>query len=808
MKVSLRQQALYLPQTAADGQRLTANGQRSAANGQGATANGHGTAADGQRSAANGHGAAADSQGLSSRTLALVAELRQLGYTLSEDLLHALDGLDEAGQQQVLDVINEVMGTTLNWASLVRGWLTPTGESAWDHFLTLLANVVKDEVEVPGTTLPCGHLIPEGTFPLERYTGCPFCGKPFHTADYVNLGQGTKLRLLRLWGDKEMEAFFHDLLLSPVPLDATQRESLKTLLSTHRFPLTAYLQSIEQKETRMMVIDELVDTGHDDEASQLFSSPVDVMRYLWYRHTGHLQLLEPRTLLYIRGKNQRYEWHSPGDIVDSVDARKQELKLKYSRPWCRRVARWMNGLTIPVDQQLEAMHPKREMWVRFIRALRLYEYAKHPGYEPLALLLDRFYRRDYSVWQGHVDDFRLKNDAEETLRLLKQRPGLFARCLFSTMLTFGPERVLKAFRRVADNVPARLLLSLTAQAEIYFDRNGQRVARPLSSVMKQIPQHPLLQHYSDAHLSLMQDNIRQLFLDVMMQHYAHLTPPVTQHSVYISPQLDHIPMPVGDRSNTVQDASVALQGTRFPVSGDNVRLFLQWGKDLPAQHLDMDLSAYILKHPTEKTGSDDRPSKANDPDTITCAYFSLDVPGARHSGDIRQIPDKVGTAEYIELSLPELQQWGAERVVFTCNAYTAGELSPNLMVGWMSADKPMTVSNETGVAYDPSTVDHLVRITETNLAKGLIFGVLDVEKREITWLEMPFDGQTVLSVSAKTVDAYLRRLQQKPTIGQLLRLRAEVQGSRIVDSPEAADESYTLTWAQNTAQVSRLLMHN
>ena len=782
LKVSLRQQALYLPQAIVQ-------------------------SAEGR---------------LSARTLALVVELRQLGYTLSEDLLHALNGLDEAGQQQALDVINEVMGTKLNWASLVRGWLTPTGESAWDHFLTLLANIVKDEVEVPGTTLPCGHLIPDGTFPLERYTGCPFCGKPFHTADNVNLGQGTKLRLLQLWGDKEMEAFFQDLLLSPVPLDATQRESLKTLLSTHRFPLSAHLASIQQKETRMMVIDELVETGHDDEAAQLFSSPVDVMRYLWYRHTGHLQLLEPRTLLYIRAKNQRYEWHSPDDIADSVDARQAELKLKYTRPWCRRVARWLNGLTMPIDQQLEAMHPKREMWVRFIRALRLYEYAKKPGFGQLALMLDRFYRQDYSVWQGKVDCFRLKNDAEETLRLLKQRPGLFARCLFSTMLSFGPEQVLVAFRQVMNDVPARLLLSLTAQAEIYFDRNGQRVARPLSSVMKQIPQHPLLVHYTDEQLEQMQQDIRQLFLDAMRHHFSQpstLNPqpssfniqPSTlnlQPSTFISPQLDHIPMPVGDRSNTVQDVSAALQGTRFPVSGDSVRLFLQWGKDLPAQHLDMDLSAYILKHPSGETDSHDNSTKGKESDTMVCAYFSLDVPGARHSGDIRQIPDKVGTAEYIELSLPELQKAGAERVVFTCNAYTAGELSPNLMVGWMSADKPMTVSDETGVAYDPSTVDHLVRITETNLAKGLIFGVLDVEKREITWLEMPFDGQTVLNISAKTVDAYLRRLQQKPTIGQLLRLRAEVQGSRIVDSPEAADEAYTLLWAQNTAQVSRLLMHN
>ena len=34
-------------------------------------------------------------------------------------------------------------------------------------------------------------------------------------------------------------------------------------------------------------------------------------------------------------------------------------------------------------------------------------------------------------------------------------------------------------------------------------------------------------------------------------------------------------------------------GTKFPLEGNEIRLFMQWGKDLPAQHLDMDLSCYI-----------------------------------------------------------------------------------------------------------------------------------------------------------------------------------------------------------------------
>ena len=53
---------------------------------------------------------------------------------------------------------------------------------------------------------------------------------------------------------------------------------------------------------------------------------------------------------------------------------------------------------------------------------------------------------------------------------------------------------------------------------------------------------------------------------------------VKNKSMYIDPMLFHIPLAIGDRSETIQDTSCALQGTRFPVKGDKVRLFMQWGK--------------------------------------------------------------------------------------------------------------------------------------------------------------------------------------------------------------------------------------
>ena len=727
--------------------------------------------------------------------MALAYEMRQLGFAFDEDLLRAVNQLADDEQAILLDVINDVMGTKLNWASLVRGWLVPTGESVWDHFITLIANIYAAQGEqIPGTVLPCGHLIPEGTFPLERYNGCPYCGKPFRTADFVYRGQGNHLRLLRRWDDKQMDAFAENLLCSPVPLDATQRASLKTLLHERYDHMKGYFRKIQMKETLMLVIDEMVELGHDDEVSELFRTPADVLRYLWYRHTGKAQVIEPRTLLYVHRKNQKYEHRSDETVEQEVKEKKQELRLRYDRPWCRRVALWLNTLVGTNDERkleqcLEAMHPKREMWVRFIRALRLAEYAKRNGFEPLRLLMDRFYRQDYDVWQGQIDGYRQQQQTGEVLRLLKQRPGLFARCLMSTMLRFDKEQVLEAFREVLPQVAPRLLMSLGGQAPAYFNAKHQRVVRPITGVLKTIGPHPLVATLTDDELRELRDDVINLYYDAMRQHFAGIDHQKGT-TIFIDPALSDIPVAVGNRSSTVQDISTALQGTRFPIEGDHIRLFMQWGKDLPHQHLDMDLSCYIL----------------TDTEADQCAYFNLNPKGAKHSGDIQQIPDLVGTAEYVELSLPELTERGARRVVFTCNAYTPGELSPNVMVGWMNAKSPMKVDNETGVAYDPSTVQHMVRVPDDNLSKGLIFGVLDVEKREIIWLEIPFDGQTVLSVNPQTIEDYLYQLSLKPTIGQVLKTKADAQYLRLVDTADGADEAYTLEWAHNTAEVSRLLL--
>jgi hypothetical protein len=679
----------------------------------------------------------------------------------------------------LLNTFREVMGVKKNWTPLVKAWDTPTGESRLDHLLTWFATIFQSE----GTRLPCGHVIPPNTFPLERYNGCPFCGTPFRLETLALKGQGSKLKVLEIWQKADLDRFLRELLTSKTALDATQIDSLTLLLEELPVPVDV---SIAMKETRMAVIDTYVSRNRAPKAQPFFDSPTDVLRYLWYKHTGFLQLVEPRT---IRRRKQLNSGHINPSLDHSAQVKKQvrtDLKLKYTRREGRMVAEWLDALPQTPTQLCEIMHPKRGMWVRFIRALRLAEYSRKLKLNKLRETLDEFYNQTYEVWQGRVNYFRLRSEPGPTLALLQQRPGLFARSLLANMLWFGAAPVVAAFAEIIDKVPARLVLSLGMYAEAYFTPAARRLVKPLGGVSKSIPNNQLLNLYDEEQLAAMRADVEQLCHLAMRRRFA--AQPTTSRTMFIDPLLFKMPVAIGDRSETVQDLPAALMGTRFVVESSRVRLFLQWGVGLPAQHLDMDLSCQI----------------AYAAHLEICSYSNLTATGCQHSGDIQHIPNKVGTAEYIELDLDALQHAGAQYVSFTCNAYTAGSLSPNLVVGWMSSTNPMKISSS-GVAYDPSCVQHQVRVTG-GLSKGLVFGVLDVARREIVWLELPFYGQVVQNLDVQGVRLLLRRLDSKLTIGQLLTIKAEAQNLKLVPNGATADEAYTAAWARNAAAVTHLLV--
>lgn len=346
----------------------------------------------------------ASKENLKQTTLALTANLRKLGYTVSEELLHTMNSMAPNQAITIFDTMKEVLRVNLNWAPLVKGWDTPTGETRLDHIITFFANAIKSD---KGLRLQCGHLIPENTFPMERYNGCPFCGTPFQLAKIENNSQGSKLKVLELWTEDDLTKYFNDLLESRTALDATQMDSLKILVEEFSLPDV----EITMKETQIVVLDALVEKGEYEKGQQLISTPTDILRYLWYKKTGFLQIVEPKTIIRRTGQNST---HMTSVLDKSKKAKtdaKTDLKLKYNRAQCKMVATWFNNLNIDTEKACEIMHPKRGMWVRFIRALRLTEYAKRPNFGYLKDLLDVFYNQTYTVYQGEVEQSRIKVNA-------------------------------------------------------------------------------------------------------------------------------------------------------------------------------------------------------------------------------------------------------------------------------------------------------------------------------------------------------------------------------------------------------------
>ena len=60
-----------------------------------------------------------------------------LGYTVDEKLLHALEHLPADMLRDMAAEAARLSHTDLNWTPLVKGWLTPTGETIGDHIVKI-----------------------------------------------------------------------------------------------------------------------------------------------------------------------------------------------------------------------------------------------------------------------------------------------------------------------------------------------------------------------------------------------------------------------------------------------------------------------------------------------------------------------------------------------------------------------------------------------------------------------------------------------------------------------------------------------
>ena len=72
---------------------------------------------------------------------------------------------------------------------------------------------------------------------------------------------------------------------------------------------------------------------------------------------------------------------------------------------------------------------------------------------------------------------------------------------------------------------------------------------------------------------------------------------------------------------------------------------------------------------------------------------------------------------------------------------------------------------------------------------------------------MSFNAQLVAQLNTEAVEALLKRLKNKLSVGELLQVKAQAQQCVLTSSPDEADKDlcYTYQWALDAAAVSKLL---
>jgi len=239
------------------------------------------------------------------------SKLIKLGYTVSPELLMALQTLPAYFHTEIIDTIETAKGAKNNWTPLIKQWDIPTGETIEDHIFTFFSSVFG----LSGTTLQCGHIIPQNTFNLSKYNGCPFCGRPFDTNNTPLLQQGSSLTELNLWTKSDAYTYFLNLLNSKTAPDATQTDSLYLLLNAFQIP--DQIQP-EIAEIRMLLIDSFISKGFHEKATYLFKNPNDILRYVWYKNTGFLQIVKPKSIFLQTKINNRKSSRRPNIAQTSV----------------------------------------------------------------------------------------------------------------------------------------------------------------------------------------------------------------------------------------------------------------------------------------------------------------------------------------------------------------------------------------------------------------------------------------------------------------------------------------------------------
>jgi hypothetical protein len=410
----------------------------------------------------------------------------------------------------------------------------------------------------------------------------------------------------------------------------------------------------------------------------------------------------------------------------------------------------------------------RGKWVAFAHSLHIGTYARMAPKSVEAIRKARSSTYKFRTFDSYVETALTQGDVAATKRLLKTRPGSYARRLDHILRTSTNKtvatKVAKDFLSVADKVDTRVLLQLYGHFKCRTEAVDKRLVFPKGSVSKGVVLRETLQPLGVRTVATLLAGIEEILRD----RFGTLSP---MGNVFIDPALRDCPIPLSLRSAS-DGLEVVGRGTKIELTDKKtLRMFIYWvGQDI-------DLSAIAYNEDFTQSWQ--------------ISYTNLREKGIKscHSGDIVRAPN--GAAEFIDVDMKSALKAGARYVVMNVYVFSGPTFAEHkkCYAGWMTRDKP-----DKNAIYDPKTVEQKIDVkSESRTAIPVVFDLLE---RKAIWLDMVtanrgMDGRRINSVEtnrATMVDVVegAMSLDNKPTLHDLFTMHAQARGE-IVDNIEDAE---------------------
>lgn len=354
------------------------------------------------------------------------------------------------------------------------------------------------------------------------------------------------------------------------------------------------------------------------------------------------------------------------------------------------------------------------LWKRAFEKLHVAEYSKQYPY--IAKLANMLRNDEYTTYYGKLE--QVKDNQVEFIKLLKTRPGEFARRLDMIIRNqnFDLEYTLSEFKKVANNVSTTLLISLWEffkNRELYptriFKINGR-----YGSFFKEVVD---LREHVEANVI---DRVTKTIEEVLKDVYSNYD---FVGKVYIDENIKPYCLPINNRNASSQNKTLTF-GTRIKLEeteGDFLRFFTHFKnfKGINGR-VDVDLSIEFV---------DDTFTKG-----FSLAWHSMG--GGRkfdsyHSGDITSAPN--GASEFVDLDYKKARKY-ARYAIVTNSVFTGQDFAeiPECFSGVMF----MPQKGKKGVVYNSEFIKYKFDLTQRGSNQNIAFAV-DLETLELIWIDSP-----------------------------------------------------------------------